>query len=283
LRRADCLVRNGVTTCLTPTALPGYVAAPVIAALVEESQLALAFLVPPGVLVHSHRPSSPSLLSALMRRIHFALALAVSSVSISARAHAQLCTGGASLADRPLQLSAGGEFGGGSRLFQGGLTYGSERGFGGLLLGGVTYDDFRGTTFVVGGHGGIEVPIGAAQLCPIAAVAFGLGPNNIEGSGIDASSQGVSAGLSFGIRTAESPQFYLVPTIGLSFAYSRAKLSGAGESITDSNTYGVLGAGLGFVFSKQVTLQPSVNLPIGLEDSDPTFGIAVGICLGGHR
>jgi hypothetical protein len=231
---------------------------------------------PTGASLHSP-------LSALMRPVHLALALVIGCLSITARANAQICTGGASLDDHPLQLSAGGEFGGGSRLFQGGLTFGSERGFGGVMLGGITYDEFAGTTLVVGGHGGIGVPVGAGQLCPVAAVVFGFGPNDIEGTGIDVSSQGLSAGLSFGIRTAESPQFYLVPTIGLGFAYARAKFSGGGGSSANSDTYGFLSAGLGFIFNKQVTLQPSVNIPIGLEDSDPTFGIAVGIGFAGSR
>jgi hypothetical protein len=161
-----------------------------------------------------------------------------------------------------------------------------ERAYGGGSIGSVSYDDLSGSTTSLGAWVGYQLPMGTSgrsQLCPFFTGGLGLGPNDIEGSGIDASTRGFSAGVSWGMRAVQSNDFSLFPTIGAGIAFSSFKLTDGVDSIEESDTYVQLGFGLGLVLGRQFTVRPSVTIPLGLEGADPVFSVQISLSLGAGR
>jgi hypothetical protein len=210
------------------------------------------------------------------------LAIALTVLATPMVANAQTCLGLAPFSAGRVQLAASGDFGNDSKAFTGNLSFGSTTGaFGGVSVGTVSYDDFDGNTTTVGGQLGWQLPIGTEnriELCPVGGAGYGFGPDNIEGSGTDVSSWGAFFGLQLGFATGTNPQFRIVPTVGAAVAYSKFELDGGFLSgFEEDDTFGIFTLGLGFVVNTRVSILPSVDVPVGLEDADPVFGIAVGV------
>jgi hypothetical protein len=81
-----------------------------------------------------------------------------------------------------------------------------------------------------------------------------------------------------------NPRLRILPTAGLGLQYSKAKVedtSVGGTSVEASETYGLARLGVGFVFNNQISLRPSVDIPLGSDISnDPAFGLTVGYNFG---
>jgi hypothetical protein len=74
----------------------------------------------------------------------------------------------------------------------------------------------------------------------------------------------------------------IVPSLQLGFQYERLSVDGpSGDRFTD--TYGIIGAALGFVFSNQLSLRPSVMIPNRGGSNEPIFGISVALNYGRRR
>jgi hypothetical protein len=80
---------------------------------------------------------------------------------------------------------------------------------------------------------------------------------------------------------AESVRFAPFGTV--SFAYRRATVDAGRTSATADDVGGVIDLGAGFIFTNRFTIRPSVSIPVGFDDSDARFGIAVGFNFGGNR
>jgi hypothetical protein len=180
-----------------------------------------------------------------------------------------------------VQVGLSGDFGNDSQAFSGSLTFGSDKGgFGGLLIGTISYDAFEENTTVVGGSAGWQVRLGSesrAQLCPGVGVAFGFGPKTIGGSEVNLTSQNAFVGLQLGLATSGAG-FRLTPTAGAALVYSKTDWEGGffgGEQRTD--VYGLFELGMGFIVSSRLSIQPSVDITVGLEDADPSFGVMFAI------
>jgi hypothetical protein len=220
-----------------------------------------------------------------MTRASKMLAVAFAALAAPTMAEAQTCLGLAPFSAGRVQIGASGDFGNDAKAFSGSLTFGSTAGaFGGLSVGTISYDDFDGNTTAVGGSVGWQLPLGTdsrAQLCPGAGASYGFGPDNIEGSGTDLSSWNAFFGLQLGFSTGSNPQFRLVPTAGAALAYTKLELEGGFfGGLEDDETYGIITLGLGFVVNSQVSILPSVDILVGLEDADPSFGIMAAINFG---
>ena len=72
-----------------------------------------------------------------------------------------------------------------------------------------------------------------------------------------------------------TPTVNLVPFAGLDLAYSRISIDDLDESFSD--TYGILSLGGGLVLNQRFTIRPQVQIPLGLDEADPTFGLSFGI------
>ena len=72
----------------------------------------------------------------------------------------------------------------------------------------------------------------------------------------------------------------IVPNASFQFANTRLSMDDGNESISDSESYGLLTLGTGFVFNSRYSLNPSLSIPMGLDGSDIGFGLAGAINFG---
>lgn len=198
-------------------------------------------------------------------------------------ADAQICTGNASFANGNFRVGGAAQFSDGVQGFGGNFVAGSPAAFGSFSVGSLSYDDVDGSSLLVGGGAGYQMAVGSTgnvQLCPVASVDFAFGPNDIEGTGIDASGRSFSFGGMIGGVLSSSPQFQVVPAGGLAFAHSTVKLDDGVDSISESDTFGLGMFAVGFVINNSLTIQPGLSIPFGLDESDPTYGVLLSLNFG---
>jgi hypothetical protein len=213
-------------------------------------------------------------------------ALLVTAVSIVPSAlEAQACLGNPSFSTNHLQVGAGARFDPSTTSFGGDFISGSETLFAGLSLGGASYDGVSGSSLLAGIRAGFQVPVtsGTMQVCPVVGAEFGFGPSDFDGAGTDFRSQAFSFGLAAGGELFRSDRLAIVPSVSMGFAYTGTTATGVLATVTETDTYGVAGAAIGFVLSDRLSVRPSVSFPIGLEGADPIFGIGFALNYGGRR
>jgi hypothetical protein len=218
-----------------------------------------------------------------MRRI-LTLSL-VLPLYLTAQAAAQTCVGMPSFSSGQMQIAGGGQFADGGNSFGGTFGYGVPKGlYGKAGIGTTSYDGFDGSSLDLSVGGGYQVPLHAsrvAELCPVASLSIGSGPKDILGTGVDMSSRTFAAGASVGALLGRNPQLRFVPNASFQFANSRVKLDDGTDSASDSQTYGLLSLGTGFVFNSRFSLNPSISIPVGLDGADASFGL-IGAMNFGH-
>jgi hypothetical protein len=76
----------------------------------------------------------------------------------------------------------------------------------------------------------------------------------------------------------------IIPTAGLGLQYSKLKVEDTGpggSTFEASETYGLARLGVGFVFNQQISVRPTIDIPVGSDViNDPTFGLSVGYNFG---
>jgi len=196
---------------------------------------------------------------------------------LTAQAAAQTCVGMPSFTSGQMQVAGGAQFADGANSFGGTFGYGVPKGlYGKVGLGTTSYDGLDGSSFDVSLGGGYQVPLHAsrvAEICPVASLNIGSGPNDILGTGADMSSRTFAAGASIGALLGRNPQLRFVPNASFQFANGRVKLDDGTNSAADSQTYGLLSLGTGFVFNSRFSLNPSISIPVGLDGGDASFGL----------
>jgi hypothetical protein len=210
-----------------------------------------------------------------MRRI-LVLSIAL-PVYLSGQAAAQTCVGMPSFSSGHMQVAGGGQFTDGASGFDGTFGYGVPQSvYGKATIGRTSYDGLSGSSFDYGLGGGYQVPLHTkrmAELCPTASLSMGSGPHDILGTGVDMSSRTVAFGGSVGMLVGGSPQFRILPNASFQFANTRAKLDNGTTSSSNSESYGLLTLGTGFVFNSRFSLNPSLSFPVGLDGGDASFGL----------
>jgi hypothetical protein len=190
---------------------------------------------------------------------------------------AQTCLGLAPFSVGRIQLGASADFGEDAKAFSANLSFGSTNGpLGGVSVGTVDYDELDENGTTVGAQLGWQAPVGTqnrVQLCPVVGATYGFGPDQL---GSDVSSWSVFFGLQLGISTDSSAQLRLVPTVGAALAYAKLEVDGF-LNFEESETFGILNLGVGFVVNTRVSILPSVDIPVGLEGADPNFGIMLAV------
>ncbi len=217
-----------------------------------------------------------------MRRI-LLLSLAL-PLLLGSKAAAQACAGMPSFSSGPMQITAGGSFADGSSSFGGTFGYGMPTGlYGKAGIGTTSYDAFDGSSFDFGVGGGYQIPLHTsrrAELCPIASLSFGSGPNDVIGSGVDLSSRNIAFGAAVGALVGHSSQMQILPNASFQFANTRLEIDDGTTSTAGSESYGLLTLGTGFVFNSRFSLNPSLSIPMGLDGSDVSFGVNGAINFG---
>lgn len=201
----------------------------------------------------------------------------------NAPAVGQTCLGLASFSTGKMQVSGNGQFAEGANRFGAGIAYGLPSNiFAGAQISTTSYDAADASSLGVGANVGYQLSVGKAaniHVCPVASFELGMGPDD-DATETNASSQNATIGFSLGTTMGASPRLQIVPSAGLGLAYSKLKLEVASTSSELSDTYGQAQLGVGLIFNQSIAVRPSVSIPLGLEGSDPTFGLTVAYSFG---
>jgi hypothetical protein len=187
---------------------------------------------------------------------------------------AQVCAGFPSFQGRPIQVQGSALFNNNSNAFRGGVGLGGAGAFGNLDLGTVHIDALNGSAATVGGGVGYQLSLdkkGTVQMCPAVGVEFDIGPN--FPTGWDHSETDVSLGIGVGVVATRTEQVDVVPTGSIAFANADRKV----VNTSNSQSFGIIGLGVGFVFSHQVSIKPAISIPFGLSGAATTFGVTLAV------
>jgi hypothetical protein len=209
--------------------------------------------------------------------------IAALSVVAALPLDAQLCAGTASFTTGRMQ--AGGQVVSNDDYssYGVGLNLGNARGvYGGAQLANNDYDFLEESGLWIGLGGGYQTRPSKQgfQICPVVALGFGLGPNDIAGSGTDMSVRQFSAGAIIGKVAHRDGNFQIIPTGGLSIVNSKVTLDNAGGSADESETFFALDLGAGLIFNSVWTIRPMLSLPFGADDREESLSLGVSYNFG---
>ena len=184
----------------------------------------------------------------MRRALLLSLAL---TFTLGARAMAQTCTGMPSFSAGQMQVTAGGAFEDGASSFGGTFGYGVPKSFYGKAgLGTTSYDGFDGSSLDFNLGGGYQIPLQssrAMEVCPVASLSIGSGPNDVLGSDVDMSTRTFAFGAAMGAHVGNNPQLQIVPNASFQFANTRFSMDDGTGSASGSESYSMLPLGTGFV------------------------------------
>jgi hypothetical protein len=213
------------------------------------------------------------------------LSVAAAALSLLAAlpAEAQLCAGAAPFTAGRMQVGGSLTTNDDYSSYGLGLNWGTARGFwGGPQIANNDYDFFNESGLWIGGSGGYQLRPARKgyQICPVASLGFGLGPDNIGGSETDMSVRQFSAGAIIGMVAHRDRDFHIIPTGGLSIVNTKVTLeaSGASEDVTD--TFFALDLGAGIVFNSVWTIRPMLSIPFGDDGRDESLSLGVSYNFG---
>jgi outer membrane protein with beta-barrel domain len=200
---------------------------------------------------------------------------------------AQTCQGLASFTAGQMQVAANAQFPEGGKIWGGSFSYGMPSGvYAGADLSNTSLDNDGGSSLGIGAHAGYQMKLGRTgkiNLCPVAHLALGMGPDD-SANDLNGSSTDVHFGFALGTEMGSTPRMRIIPTAGLGLQYSKFKVEDTGpggSTFEASETYGLARLGVGFVFNQQISVRPTIDIPVGSDlTNDPTFGLSVGYNFG---
>lgn len=212
-----------------------------------------------------------------MRRFALLAVMAIALPALPTAARAQACLGGVSFASVPVRLGGGAVFGKDYMAYAASLNAGKDNAaFGAVGVQRVYFDDLDDTGDDIFAEFGYQRPVGSrAQLCPVVGVAVGTGP---EDGGIE-HSRFASAGLALGVTLQPTQSIKIIPNGSLRFEYGSSDyVDELGDEQTATDNSGVADLGLGLIFFRnRLSIQPTVQFPIGADNSDVSYGIVFSI------
>ena len=165
------------------------------------------------------------------------------------------------------------------------MRLGGRGAFGDLTLGSQHFKGFDASSFVVGTGIAYQVALnakGTIQFCPHASLGFNIGPNNIQGSGIDYGASAWALGGGIGVLATHSGQTDLMPTLSFGFVHATERLTNnnTGATTSASQSFEFIDLGVGLVHKHQLALRPIVSIPLGLPGGTIAFTVALNYSLG---
>ena len=212
-----------------------------------------------------------------MRRPGLLAVTAITLLVVPTTARAQACLGSVSFAAVPVRLGGGMVFGKDYTGYAASLNAGRDNAaFGAVGVSRVYFDDLDDTGDDIFAELGLQRPVGTrAQLCPVIGIALGTGPAD---AGIE-NSRFASAGLALGLTMRPTPSIKVIPNGALRVEYASSDFRNElGEEDTASDNSGVADLGLGLIFFRdRLSIQPTVQFPLGSENSDVSYGLIISI------
>jgi hypothetical protein len=218
----------------------------------------------------------------------FIILLALST-GLAPTARAQTCLGLPSFSTTPFQVSGRGTVNSASSLLAAGVAYGhSSRVFAGFEAGTRSVEALQGSSLDLGANLAYRIPLnhmGGLELCPGVSLGLEVGPNNTFNSGVDHSSRTISLGVTVGRAFRTSPALEVVPLAGLFYAreQTHAESASGARLFEIQDDYALAQIGVGVIVSSDISIRPTMEVPLGLEGGDPAFGLAVGFNFGLSR
>jgi hypothetical protein len=198
-------------------------------------------------------------------------------------ADAQLCAGTASFSAGRMQAAGQVVSNDDYSSYGVGLSLGNPRGlYYGAQIGNNDYDFLDESGLWLGASGGYQLRPAKQgfQICPVMALGFGLGPDNIGGSDADMSTRQFSAGAIIGIVAHRDGNFQIVPTGGLSVVNQKVTLESSFGSADESDTFMALDLGAGFLINSVWTIRPMLSIPLGGDGRDESLSLGVSYNFG---
>jgi Outer membrane protein beta-barrel domain len=213
------------------------------------------------------------------------LSVAAAALSLLAAlpADAQLCAGAAPYTTGRMQVGGQLVSNDDYSSYGVGLNFGTARGlYGGPQIANNDYDFVEESGLWIGGSGGYQLRPSRKgfQICPVASLGFGLGPDNIGGSDADMSVRQFSAGAIIGMIAHRDKDFQIIPTGGLSIVNSKVSVEAGGVSDDVTDTFFSLDIGAGVVFNSVWTIKPMLSLPFGDDGRDESISLGVSYNFG---
>ena len=219
---------------------------------------------------------------------HAAVAAVLLCVLGSSIVAAQDCLGLAPFQSRPVHLFLRGSFSEPTNLYGGGVQVGGSAAFAELDVEGVSVSDLGAAAFTIGSGGGLQLPLGkngSAQLCPIAAVSFALGPNNVDDAGIHYRETDYTFGAALGVQANRSNhQVTIVPTASVVWTHAHNRFTDFNGVLlaSHSRSLGIVDLGVGILIGRDVSVTPAISHISG-GSASTVFGVRFTIALGGTR
>ena len=218
----------------------------------------------------------------IMRR-SLVVSLALLAI-VRSPAVAQTCMGMASFSNAPMQVAGNSTFSTGVNSYGATVGYGMQSGlWGNAGVATMSIDGATSHPLQLGAQAGYQMTLGKSsqqiQVCPNASLAIGNGPDDVN---FNASTRDATLGLAFGTVLGSNPRMKFVPTAGLSYANAHASAKdSAGASLgSASESYALAQLGVGLVLNQNISVRPSVDIPLGLTGGDTRFGLTLGYNFG---
>ena len=204
------------------------------------------------------------------------------------QARAQRCVGVASFANGSGRVAAGASLTDGAKNYGMNLAIGQDKGvFASGTISRTTFDNATLALTGLAGSIGYQFALGdrsGVEFCPFAGVRYFSGSHGYGASYVDVSSTELGLGGSVGFVASSSASFEIVPAVGFQYLTnnSRAMVTAFGNSSsgTGSPNYGIVSVAAGFVFNKNLTLQPIIEIPVSLANGKASYGIGIGLNFG---
>jgi hypothetical protein len=209
------------------------------------------------------------------------LILLIPALALSTRgASAQACLGLPSFANGLLHFNVSAEFPEDANAWAVGLGAGRPNNlFATIGAGLVSFDGSDEKARYAFLEFGFQLPLGRAQLCPVAGGSLASGPDD-EAAGIEVTSSSAAGGIALGLPLG-SGNLQFIPNAAVKYTYASQKLEETGiGSTTESFNSGILDLGLALVVSDRVSIQPLVHVPFAGDDEETTFGVFGSVSFG---
>ncbi len=197
----------------------------------------------------------------------------------------QACRGFAPFQGQPLHPFIRGQFSNQTTTFGGGIGVGGRTGFGNANFAWLGTDAFWSHGIAIGADAGLELPLRIVQVCPVAEVAWVLGPNDINGTGVQYRERdymfGVSAGVSL---NGNARAVSIIPTGSYAHLNSHNRITASsGAFNTNDQASDIVSVGVGFIFSQRVGFTPSFSWASGAGVSWRSLGLRITLVPGGSK